>query len=470
MGTIASDAAAVYRRCSFDRNDQASVSEQEELGLARCGTEGWRPVLYEDNDRSASRYARKDRDDWPRVLADLEAGKLGFVWLWETSRGDRKLYEWVGFLELCRERDVRIYVETHGRLYDMRNYRDMKTLAEDGVANAFASDETSVRVQRNLASAARNGRPHSRPPYGIRRLYDPVSGGYVTQAPDRDGDPPRCDVAAEIITRIGAADPLSVIRDDLGRRGIPGPTGAAWDRHTIRLIGLNPAYAGFRLPPSGDPDQKPDWEPVVDLPVHLAAAAVLKASGRPPRPGSQRHLLSYLASCGGCGGPLSARAGYGGILRYRCGPRDCVYVGAAWLDELVTLAVLGALAAPDAAEVFRADGREAAARRAEAETLRAQLDEWARASVSPHAYQVKEEQLLPRIKAAERAAARAAVPVPLQELIGAADMRAAWDTFSIPARRDVVRVLMDVSVARAADRTRAARTEPGRVIIGWKHG
>lgn len=467
MGTIASSDCGVYRRCSWDRNDQASVSEQEELGVARCATEGWRPRLYEDNDISASRYARKDRDDWPRVLADLEAGELGFVWLWETSRGDRKLYEWVGFLELCRTHHVKIYVETHGRLYDMRNHRDMKTMAEDGVSNAYASDETSQRVKRHMASAARQGRPHSQPPYGMRRVYDPDSGDYVTQEPDPDGDPPRCDIAREIITRIAAADPRNTIRNDLNQRGIPAPEGGQWETSVIRNMALNPAYAGFRLAPSGDPGQKPDWKPLVSLETHLDALAVLKAAGRPPRPGSQKHLLSYLARARGCGKTLTSRAGYGGIRRYAC-TDGCAYVEADWLDELVTMAVLGAMADPDAAGLFCADGSEAAAHRAQAEALRGQLDEWARSSVSPRAYQIKEEQLLPKIRAAERAAERAAVPVPLRDLLTTDDVRAGWDILTIPARRAIIRALMDVTVARPAARTKAARTDPARVTIEWK--
>jgi len=456
--------AAVYFRCSADRNDQASVEEQEELGDARCGAEGWAARKYRDNDRSASRYARKDRDDWPRLLADLEAGLFGVIWLWESSRGDRKAYEWLGFLELCRARGVRIYVETHGRLYDMRNARDWKTLAEDGVNNAYASEETSLRVKRDLARNARKGRPHGPAGYGIRRVYDEVTGKYVRQEPDPETGP----VAAEIITRVARSEALMAIKADLEARGIPGAGGGAWDRQTMRQIALNPAYAGFRRGPDGE--LIPAWTPVVGAEIHRAAVAVLE--GRfSKRPSRHRHLLSYLARCGHCTDSRNVLAVYSsrrGAVLYRCRAHGCVNVGAAWLDELVTLAVCGALSQPGAAGVFRPDSGEAARYRAEAAEARAQLDEWVKAGVSARAYALKEAQLLPRIERAEQAAARSAAPLALAGLLGAADVRAAWDALGLPARRDVIRALMDVSVAKAASQARAARTDPERVVIEWK--
>ena len=51
-------------------------------------------------------------------------------------------------LEDRRDRAVRIYVETHGRLYDMANSRDWRTLADDGVDNEAETNKTSERCGR----------------------------------------------------------------------------------------------------------------------------------------------------------------------------------------------------------------------------------------------------------------------------------------------------------------------------------
>ena len=459
--TITAETAAVYFRCSKDRNDEASVEEQEETGLARCHAEGWQHRKYRDNDRSASRYARKIRDDWQRLGADLRDGLFTIVWLWESSRGDRKAYEWLGFLEDCRDRGTRIYVETHERLYDPRNARDWKTLAEDGVNNAYASDETSLRIKRHLASAARKGRPHGPAGYGIRRIYDPETGKYIRQEPDPETGP----VAAGIITRIAAGDPIVAIKADLEARGIYDAGGGPWERNTLRRMGLNPAYAGLRRQPGGTWIQA--WEPVVPAEVHYAAVAVLRAREN-RRPSRQKHLLSYLAACG-CGAPLSACGNIRpGVWMYKCRAHGCVNVATEWLDELVTGLACARLAAPDAAALYRADGSEAALHRAEAARLQGELDEWAAADIPARAYAIKEAKLRPLIDRAEQAARAAEVPPALSGIIGAADVRAAWDALPVPHRRDVIRALMDVTVARAAGKTRAARTDPGRVTITWK--
>jgi DNA invertase Pin-like site-specific DNA recombinase len=459
--TVACEEAAVYLRCSKDRNDEASVEEQEESGDARCAAEGWTPRKYRDNDRSASRYAKKGRDDWLRLVGDLREGRFAIVWLWESSRGDRKAYEWLGFLEDCRERGVRIYVETHGRLYDIRNnHRDWKTLAEEGVHNAYASDETSLRIRRHLAAAARKGRPHGPAGYGIRRVYHPDTGKYIRQEPDPETGP----VAAEIITRISRGEPIMTIKADLEARGIPGAGGGPWDRQTIRQIGLNPAYAGLRRQPDGS--WIPAWKPVVLAEVHYAAAAVLRARDS-QRPSRQKHLLSYLAACE-CGAPLSGYANRYRTLMYKCRAHGCVNIAMEWLDRHVELAVLGARADPGAADLYRGDGEEGARHRAEAARLRAELDEWAEADISVRAYQVKEAKLLPLIARAEEAAAAASALPALGALLTAGDIRAGWKALELPSRRDVIRALMDVSVMKAPDQARASRMDPGRIVISWK--
>ena len=455
--------AGVYVRCSHDKRDGASVGQQAEKACAACDANRWQPVLYDaDNDRSASRFSTDARPDWDRLLADLRAGQLGVVVLWETSRGDRKLPEWAAFLDDCRRRGALIHVITHQRTYDVRIARDWRTLAEDGIGNAYESEQTSLRVRRALGAAAADGRPHGQVQYGLVRRYDPATRAYLTQEPHPDTGP----VAAEIIGRIARSEPLGRVRADLNARGVPSPSGGTWDRHTLRLMGLNPAYAGYRLPPR-EAGKEPDWAPLVALETHRAAVAVLTSPVRQPRPGRQKHLLSYLARCGACGAFLWVRTARSGG-QYACQGRWCVNVGIAWLDGLVTLAVCGALAAPDAAAVFRSDSGEAARLRGEAARLQAELNEWAAADITAAAYQIREAKLLPQIRAAERAAAAAELPLVLRDLLTAGDVRARWDLLDVPARRHVIRALMDVSVARAPDRKRATRTDPERVIIAWR--
>jgi hypothetical protein len=80
--------------------------------------------------------------------------------------------------------------------------------------------------------------------------------------------------------------------------------------------------------------------------------------------------------------------------------------------------------------------------RAEAARLRAELDEWAAGDISPRAYKIREDKLLPLIEAAETRANELAIPLLLRELASpGADIDARWDAMVIAAKREVIRLL-----------------------------
>ncbi len=232
---------------------------------------------------------------------------------------------------------------------------------------------------------------------------------------------------------------------------------------------MNPGYTGCRR--TADGGLVPGWVPIVDMEIHRAAVAVLSDVARSSRrPGRQERLLSYLATCAACGDQLGGGKDHAGRPQYRCPVNGCIHVSQEWLDGLVTGLLCARLARPDAGELYRGNDEEAERFHAKATKLRAQLDEWLKAALEPHEYQVKKDQLLPQIRKAERAAAAAGSPLVLRGLLAADDVRGAWDHLDIPARRAVIRALAGVSVAKAESRTRAARTDPGRVIISWVRG
>jgi site-specific DNA recombinase len=170
-------------------------------------------------------------------LKDLDRPDVGVLWLWESSRGDRTLTSWAAMLDRCRDHHVRIYVETHGRLYDMANPRDWRTLAEDGVDNAYESDKISLRVSRSMASNAKDGKPHGRVPYGYKRIYELTPSGkrvLVGQVPE----PGKAEVVRRIFADIERGVSLRQVALDLNATGVPSVTGAAWTPQRVRDIAL----------------------------------------------------------------------------------------------------------------------------------------------------------------------------------------------------------------------------------------
>jgi DNA invertase Pin-like site-specific DNA recombinase len=156
-----------YLRVSFDRSGrERSTTEQHaenEYAAVRRGVELLQPP-YVDQSISASRYTTKVRGDFLRLIDDLKEGRFGAeeLWLWESSRGSRKVGEWVELIELCELRAVKIYVTTHDRLYDPANPRDRRSLLEDAVDSEYESAKISLRARRAQAAAAAEGRPNGR--------------------------------------------------------------------------------------------------------------------------------------------------------------------------------------------------------------------------------------------------------------------------------------------------------------------
>lgn len=439
--------AGVYGRQS--RNKAKSIDEQLTAGQAVASENDWTVSdLYQDGS-SASRFARKGRDDWDRVLADIGSGALHILILWEASRGDRTLTSWSQLLDLCRDKGVCIYIISDERLYDPRKARDWKSLAQSGVDSAGESDIISLRVRRGQPLAAAAGRPsHGRTPYGYTRRYDPGNGELVAQ----DIDPVTAPVVREIFTRIKKGEAISTIVDDFNERKLPTSGAPKWYRVRVRDIAMNRAYAGQRVYNGAVSDGI--WPALVDDETFYAVQAVLTDPKRvTTRPGRAVHLLSYLGTAGPCGGQLTAVRG-----RYRCLDDGCVTIVQRETDGFVENMVLRKLRQPDVYEQLRQHGVEddedVVKARAEVARLGDVLNGWrlsaARHETTPASLAVIEADIAGQIRSAQRRAEAASVPPALRAILEpGVDVRVRWDDAPMAARRRVVAFMATVIVDRA---------------------
>ena len=378
--------AGMYARVSDDEAGLSrSVGQQREASRTAVSRRSWRLAAEYSDPISASRFETKPRPGWERLLADLRAGRLDVVVLWESSRGDRKLAEWAGFLDTCRERGVGIYVVTHDRLYDLSVARDWRSLAEDGVDSAYESEKTSVRSRRGVADAAGRGEPYGRIPYGYRRTYSLAPGKRTAvQSPD----PKTAPVVAEIIGRIAAGDAVSRIVTDLADRSVPSPTGRPrWARSSVnRLVTEGVVYIGKRRH-KGSALLDGNWPPLVEADTYWRAVRVLADPARKTqaanrggiRPGRAKWLCSYIAACAKCRAPLSVQrrtVAAGPVAYYRCSSSrgGCAQAPVEWVDWLVTAAVIRWASRPGVFEALTGgDDAEAVAARGEADAERERL-------------------------------------------------------------------------------------------------
>lgn len=485
--------AVTYGRQSMGK--ARSITEQLGSGRARTDAEGWKLLAEYQDKVSASRYATRARDDWPKLLAALERPDVGVLWLWETSRGDRRLSTWAGMLETCRDHGVRVYVETHGRLYDPANARDMRTLSEDGVDNAYESDKISDRTLRAMRANAADGRPHSIAPWGYQHLHDERTGQFLR----RVVEPTEAGHIRELFARLRQGHALRAIERDWATRGIVGRSGKPFSAQTLRQLALNPAYTALRVhltvaerKAAGgrerlDTATEGDWEPIVGREEFYAVRAILTAPERKTsRPGRAVHLLSVspAARCGVCGGPLATEhrpvsGGGGRVWMYFCQRSGHVRVAEADLDELATDAILAYMAREDNFQAFAEpqDEAELAKVRGELATLQAARDDLADAvrlrGKSPAWAMAADEAYEQDIAALEARERELTAPDELRGLLAPGpDVAARWAAAPLSTRREVARLVLSagrVGIMKIQRRHTAGSTHvPAAERVTWE--
>lgn len=476
--------AGIYARQSLGK--RKSIREQDELCTSDADDLGWSVADHYDDKVSASRFETKRRPGWDRLVADLDAGKLDVVVVWEASRGDRKLTTWSAFLDRCAETSTRIRVTDAGRTLDPNDPSDWDWLAREGVSAVTESNKLSKRTKRGQMGQAKSGRPHARVPFGYQRRYQVTDGRAVLVS--QDPHPEQAPIVAEIIQEVANGTPLSHICDELNRRGILTANGNQWTRPRITELATNPTYIGKRThrPKGSDKTTEYDtewWPPLVDEETFYAAKRVVESRRRAgDRGGRLEFWLSGVAVCGVCGATVRGRTAHThttwGRDRYHCtGTRGCVSVPADEFEELVLAFVLGRLARPDVYAKLRrrSEGadREAAAARAEADRLRERLEEARESAADPDgisyaALAVQERTLGKQIAEAERRAEAAGLPPAVRKLASAGDaLPEVWADMPIATRRDVARYLVSVTIRQGAGRGKRVPIAD-RVTIEWK--
>lgn len=463
--------ASGYGRQS--QGSDRSIDQQHDSYLARCAAEGWEAGPWLSDRVSASRYATKVRDDWPVLMRSLP--ELDIVWLWESSRGSRLLSEWALFLEACQVHRVKIYIETHERLYDPRNGRDEKQLNEDGVDSVYESSKVSSRVTRDNLAAAQQGKPHGWVAYGYKRCYEGEGAKrkMTGQVPDPDTAP----VVREIYARLRVGEALRRIANDLNARGIPSSRGALWDERKIRQLALMPQYAALRIHMpvadgkrartigNGVTTTEGDWEPLVDRETFYRVHALLTDPARKTtKPGRARHLLSRIGRCGVCGGELTCIdrkvRKYDGsrgsrVLvntgeregMYQCRDRGCARISEAGLDHFATGVVIRWLSDPANYAAFtKDDGAELVMVKEKLAEQRGRRDEIAAALADgslPVATGSQAAQAVEgTIKELEARERNLITPGILTDLIPpGADVASGWALATLEARREVCRMV-----------------------------
>lgn len=455
--------AVIYARVSSDPHGRGkSVSDQVAECKRECEHRGWQLVeIFEDNDRSASRYATKERKDYARLVEFLRAGKADVLMTWESSRAQRDLEAYLRLREIAEGNGVQWCYK--GRLYDLSRTDDRFTTGLDALLDERESGITRDRVLRGKKTSAAAGRPNGRKLYGYGREYDQRTGEFVRSVIRED----QAAIVREAVRRVAGGEALATLCREFNGRGLRTNTGRPWWPYTLRAMVTNPGYLGKRVRHGvviGDAEWPAILKTDKEKQAFYACVQRLNAPERTvTRPGGVKHLMSGVGLCGVCDSKVSASyrapaVGQGDRpMRYACKGTPfrsgfCVSIEKTALDRYITDLVIARLSRPDAVELLADDAEqaeEAAALLTEAAEKRAILDETAdkaaTGAISVTMAARIEAKLLPEVEALEQRAQSLSTAPVLRGLIRS-DIAEVWPSLPIAQQREVIRALMDVTL------------------------
>lgn len=507
--------ALLYARVSRDFRQGRSVDQQLTIGRRTAAEQGWEVVgEYSDNDRSASQYASRDREDWPKIEDTIAKGRADVLWVWEISRGTRDMVVWAQLARACEDHGM--YIALDDDLWDTTNPDHMKYLHSQMVDAVHEAGKTRKRILRSVESSAAEGRPHASAGYGFAREYDPRSGELLRQVVE----PEQAAVIREIARRYLAGETFHEIAVDLNARRVPNMRGfvvgdtvrskrtgepllrdgeervsSGWMHTTVRDLMTRPALIGKRVH-RGRIITEGGWDPILSEEEwwaiqHKQQAArehanATRGVATSPRDSSARHLLSGIAVCGKCGGEMGTikasqqndpyRRTYSCRGLYAGAPIGHVARMEAKADAHVEALVVAEFSMPDVVARFRPSGAspgEAAEAQARAQRLAAELEQLyadvESGAVSRRMAAADEARLQRELAEAEAAARPAPVDPMITELADEdpAIVVERWRGWSLTQKRSALRAFTEsIRVLPVHGRKSVAPSES--VEIAWK--
>ncbi|MFI8360779.1 recombinase family protein [Streptomyces sp. NPDC085612] len=478
----------LYGRNSRDPKKKGrSVGDQLHEGTGLAERFGW-PIIdvFKDTGVSATRHAKKRRDDFEEMLEGIRARKVRLVVAYEASRYYRDLEAYVRLRNACAEADVLLCY--NGTIYDLSTSADRKATAQDALQAESEGDAIRDRNLRTARINAQRGRPHGRVLDGYRRCYDPDTGDLVEQI----ADPVRGPLITRVFRDYASGIGKSGIAKQFNREGLLAPSGRPWQRFHIDAILSTPSYLGRRFL-NGAEIGDAIWPALIDEATYQLCQEIQATKERcqPASGETVEHLLSGTVALCGLHPELEARNMEPGLESFinrgtpsmRCtqgGPH--VVIAEKNLVAYVEQAVTAYLSCAEAVEAFRPV--EAGSAQAEAaarlERLTTQLEEARTAAttfkadgtpmLSVASLVAMEAQLAPLIAEAEQTAVpAAAVPEVLRDLLGRpiADVEAGWEALTISQRRLVLRKVVTIRLFKAGG-PGVRKIHPGRVALAFK--
>ncbi len=493
--------ALLYGRNSRDPKKKGRSVEAQLLdGRGLCDRFEWEIVEeFKDPGLSASRHARRDRDDFEALLDAIDNGPTipGVIRIcvaYEASRYYRDLEAYVRLRNACFNAGVLLCY--NGTIYDLSKREDRRATAQDAIA---AEDEAEGIWDRNVRTArqtAEKGGVWGKIPFGYTRKYDPDTGELVGQFEHPTHGP----IVLKSLKHIDGGNSLNSLVKWL--RNSPDAKrldGGKWTDQMVRYMLLNRVYLGERAH-HGKP-VKATWAPINGLDTAEGRAMFRRVTKKLTEPGRAEHrdsraahLLTMLPLCGECGDNYALKADKIGTSAqkgrrvYRCQNKAHVSISEAFLDAFIEEAVLAWLRRKEQARAALIPDQAKAAEEVqqaqglldiyeeelvEARRLNRTRNEQGRPLLSLTVLSQKELELLPLIEELqERLQKATGVPLLVQQLLNTADPEDVWNGtterqgLSLEQKREALRLIVTVRVHKAS-RVGGTKFDPSRVRLSF---
>jgi DNA invertase Pin-like site-specific DNA recombinase len=481
----AQPSVALYARISAaDKRPDATydtdgIRRQLEDCRRYCTQHGWeRITVYDENNRSASSYARKRRTVFDRMLANVAAGNHDVIVVAELSRYTREprivedLIDAAGAIELVSVMG--------GGNYDLTTGQGKMRIRNEALFAASYSDFISDKVRRKKEQLVADGESS-----GGSRAF-----GYL--GPDmRTGrkagmklETKEANAIRKAVEDVLAGATLSSVARRWNEQGFRTPRrGSLWGVPSVRFVLTNPRNAGITATRIGrdgnriryEKIAKAKWPAIITEQQLDRITRLLNDPNRRRKNPPRRSLLTGLIRCE-CGALMASHGA--GYLRCHKQPETAACgqngIPVEPLAELITAAVLYRL---DTRKFWKAI--DAAARRerkqigespADVEAEITELDEQVGAGV----FTIKSAATIRKglNERLERARAAAGVDVdPAVEQFRDADIGAAWKRLDEDRRRGVLKALIEsitVTRRRDDDKHRRGLWDPDRLDVHWR--
>jgi site-specific DNA recombinase len=304
--------ALLYARLSKVRSGELSenVDIQLDEGRDYCERQGWDVAAeFSDNDISASKYTKKPRPDYIKLLDAIRAGCGDVVVITEMPRLYRRLEELLEVIHLAETTSLRKIATTDDSGYDLSTGEGIHN-AISAVNNAAReSSRISERTKRLKRAGAKAGKPN-----GGRRCYGFDSDGETVREAEAV-------VIQEMVQRLLDGETQTGLVRDLNQRGIPTCDGKIWMPKTMRMLLFSKRLIGIRT--HLGMEYKATWPAIVSEEDWEKVQLILRANAQlAHNVKARRYLLTGLVECGYCGKPMRGSLYRWGedkvAARYRC--------------------------------------------------------------------------------------------------------------------------------------------------------